>query len=279
MKTLLPSHESNYDSTTEVNKKEQFGDYIFPDQRIGVVIPAYNEEMNIGKTLQRIPKNISNKLEIAVIDDGSIDNTYQIVSKYDVNVIRHSKNRGNGAATKTGINFFRKKNSDVVVILDGDGQHDPKYISKFVEPILTNSCDFVIGNRFTYFYDMNAYRKFCSKLMTALYFLLFRKKVSDPTNGYRALSSRLVNNLTFDSEYSLTQEMLFKIIPYYNYKQIPIILKQRDHGYSFIKMRDYFSKIILLFIKYYIFPKIKWITHRIFSKKFRDRVRIYILKT
>lgn len=271
MKTLLPSQKSNYDST-KMNKKEQYADYLFPDLRISVVIPAYNEEMNIGKTLARIPKNISNKMEVVVIDDGSVDNTYQLASKYDVNIIRHPKNRGNGAATKTGLNYCKKRKCDIAIILDGDGQHDPKYMSKFIEPIFKDSIDFVIGNRFTYQYKMNAYRKLCSKLMTAFYFLLLRKKISDPTNGYRALSSKLINNIGFESEYSLTQEMLFKIIPKYNFKEIPVKVKQREHGESFLKLKNYFTKIILFFIKYYIFPKITWITHRLLSKETRERM-------
>ncbi len=237
-----------------------------------MVIPAYNEELNIGKTLAQIPKNISNKMEIIVVDDGSVDHTYKIAKKYDINIIRHPKNRGNGAATKTGLNYCKKINCDVAVILDGDGQHDPKYIGKFIKPIFENSIDFVIGNRFTYFYNMNAYRKLCSKLMTAFYFLLLRKKISDPTNGFRALSSKVINNIGFESEYSLTQEMLFKIIPKYNFKEIPIIVKQREHGQSFLRLKNYFTKIILFFIKYYIFPKITWITHRLLSKETRNRM-------
>ncbi|MFX1363501.1 MAG: glycosyltransferase family 2 protein [Promethearchaeota archaeon] len=272
MKTLLPSQKPSYDSTTKMNKKEQYEDYRFPSLRIGVVIPAYNEEMNIGKTLDKIPRNISNKMEIIVIDDGSDDNTYQIASKYDVNIIRHHKNRGNGAATKTGLNYCKEVKCDVVVLLDGDGQHDPKYINDFIEPIFKDNIDFVIGNRFMNYYNMNIYRKLCSKLMTAFYFLLLRKKISDPTNGYRALSSKLINKIGFESEYSLTQEMLFKIIPYYNFKEIPVKVKQREYGQSFIKLKNYFTKIILFFIKYYVFPKITWITHRLLSKDTRERM-------
>ena len=109
MKTLLPSQKSNY-NTTRRNNKNQYSDFLFPNLRVGVVIPAYNEELNIGKTLERIPTNISNKMEIVVVDDGSVDNTYEVANHYDINIIRHPKNRGNGAATKTGLNFCKKKN-------------------------------------------------------------------------------------------------------------------------------------------------------------------------
>ena len=252
--------------------------YLFPGLKIGVIIPAYNEETNIGNLLERIPYNLSEKMEIIVVDDGSVDNTYEVASRYDVSIIKHPKNRGNGAATKTGLAYCKDNNFNIAIILDGDGQHDPKDISDFIRTIKEDNIDFVIGNRFKQYYDMNAYRKFCSKLMTAFYFLLLRRKISDPTNGYRALSSNIINKIEFESDYSLTQEMLFKIIPKFNFKEIPVKVKQREHGQSFIKLKKYFTKIILFFIKYYIFPKITWITHRLLSKETRNRME-FILKT
>jgi len=115
--------------------------------------------------------------------------------------------------------------------------------------------------------------------MTAFYFIFLRRKVADPTNGYRALSSKLLKELEFESEYSLTQEMLYKIIPYYKYKEIPVKVNPRNHGQSFIKIKNYLLKILLLFLKFYIFPKVRKITHKILSDEFRTRVKSYYLKT
>ncbi|MFX1311084.1 MAG: glycosyltransferase family 2 protein [Promethearchaeota archaeon] len=278
MKISIPSEKSNHIST-KVNTEPKNVNYIYSGLKVGIVIPAYNEELNIGKTLELIPTNISDKLNVIVIDDGSVDKTSEIASYFNVILIRHPHNKGYGAAVRTGLEYCRNNKFEIAIILDADGQHNPKYIKDFIKPILEDNIDFVIGNRFNYYYEMESYKKLSLKTMTALYMVFLHKKIMDPTNGYRALTLKVLENLELESEYSISQEMLFKIIPYYNYKQIPIIIKQRDHGKSFIKMRNYFSKIILLFIKYYIFPKIKGITHRIFSKKFRDRVRIYILKT
>lgn len=253
--------------------------YNFPSIKIGVVIPAFNEELNIGKTLEQIPKNISDQLEIIVIDDGSIDKTSKIAKKYDVTLLKHPKNRGNGAATNTGLTYCKNNKCDIAVILDADGQHDPKDISSFIKPILEDSIDFVIGNRFKYYYDMQPKRKLCSKLMTAFYFLFFHKKVSDPTNGYRALSLKLLQELELESEYSVTQEMLYKIVPFYKYKQLPIKVKPRTEGESFISIKNYLLKIVLLFLKFYIFPKIQKFTHKVLTEEFRKRIKTYYLKT
>ena len=271
MKTLLPTQKSDY-SPNKLKSDTDKRNYIFPGLSNAIVIPAYNEELSLGKTLKKIPTNLSDKMEIVVIDDGSIDNTSIIANKYNVNLLKHSRNRGNGAAVKTGLNFCKNKKYDIAVILDADGQHNPMYLSDFIKPIVEDNVDFVIGNRFKYYYRMNPYKKFCSKLMTAFYFLLLRKKISDPTNGYRALSSKLINRIEFESEYSLTQEMLFKIIPKYNFMEIPIIVEKREHGKSFIKLNNYLNKITLLFIKYYIFRKLKKVINRLLSKETRDKL-------
>ena len=278
MKTLFPSEKSDV-AIKDTNNEFLGKKYLFPTLKIGVVIPAYNEESNIGNMLESIPKNISEKLDVIVIDDGSIDKTSEIAESYGVTLLKHPKNRGNGAATKTGLNFCREGNYNIAVILDADGQHNPFYIGDFVKSVMEDGIDFVIGNRFKFYYDMDVKRKLCSKLMTAIYFLFLRKKISDPTNGYRALSSKLLRDLEFESEYSLTQEMLFKIIPFYKYKEIPIKVRKRNHGQSFIKIKHYLLKIILLFIKFYVFPKVKKITHKILSEEFRTRVKTYYLKT
>ncbi|MFX0030320.1 MAG: glycosyltransferase family 2 protein [Candidatus Hermodarchaeota archaeon] len=278
MKSTLPSEKPEY-NTKKHNEKTSNVNYLFPGLKVGVIIPAYNEEMNIGKTLTQIPKNISDKLNVIVVDDGSSDRTCEIVRDFEVILLKHPRNRGNGAATKTGLDYCRENMHEIAIILDADGQHHPKYISDFIKPIMEDTIEFVVGNRFRYYYDMDINRKLCSKLMTAFYLLFLRKKIADPTNGYRALSYNLIQDIEFESEYSLTQEMLFKIIPYYKYKEIPIKVNPRDHGESFIKIKNYLLKIVLLFIKFYIFPKIKRLTHKILSEDFRNRVKTYYLKT
>ncbi|MFX1408977.1 MAG: glycosyltransferase family 2 protein [Promethearchaeota archaeon] len=278
MKTSLPTQSPKH-TTKEVNLKYQDINYLFPGLRIGVVIPAFNEELNIGNTIEKIPNNISEKLNIIVVDDGSRDKTSEIASLYDIILLKHQKNRGNGAATKTGLEYCKNANYDIAIILDADGQHEPKYISNFIATILEDNIEFVIANRFKYFYDMELKRKFCSKLMTAFYILFLHKKISDPTNGYRALSSKVLSEVEYESEYSLTQEMLFKIVPYYKYKEIPIKVNPRNHGKSFIKIKNYLTKIVLLFIKFYIFPKIKKVTHKVLTEEFRNRVKRYYLRT
>ncbi len=253
--------------------------YIYPNLKIGLIIPAFNEELNIRKVLLSIPKNLSNELKILVIDDGSTDRTYEIAKSLNCIVLKHKQNKGNGAATITGLNYCRENDYEVAVILDADGQHNPKHITDFINPIIENRVDFTIGNRFKYPYKMNTNKKLCSKLITAFYFVILRKKISDPTNGYRALSSKIFKNVNFDSNYSITQEMLYKIVPFYKFKQIPILVNERKNGESFIKLNKYFFKMVLMLLKYYIFPKFRKITRKIFNKKIRRIITSSVLKT
>jgi len=262
-----------------LDSSEKTDKLIYPDSKIAIIIPAYNEEKNIGSVLKNIPINISNKLEVIVVDDGSNDNTAEIARNYNAKVIKHEKNQGNGAATRTGLNYCKELNPDAAVILDADGQHNPKYLYHFIKPIIEEGCHLTIGNRFMYHYRMSPKKRVCSLMITALYKLILRKKISDPTNGYRALSSEVIKNIELESDYSVTQEMLLRVIPFYRYKEIPIKLQQRRSGSSFISLRKYFPKMLLFIIKYYIFPKIRKFSSFLFQEKTRSIIGYYLLKT
>ena len=157
-------------------------EYLYPGLRVGIIMPAFNEQMNIGKTLSLIPKNISEQLDVIVIDDGSTDNTYKIANQYNSIVLRHNLNKGNGAAIQTGLEFCKRKRYDIVIIIDADGQHEPKYIKDFIRPIVRDDYDYVIGNRFQYYYDMSIIKKVCSRIMSFLLSFILGQTISDGTN-------------------------------------------------------------------------------------------------
>ncbi len=112
---------------------------------IFVVVPAYNEEKMIKKTINSLHNE--GYYNIIVVDDGSNDRTYDILKKCDVIVCRHVINRGLGGALGTGISCALLYEPKVIVTFDADGQHDPKDIEKVVHPIINEDYDFVIGSR------------------------------------------------------------------------------------------------------------------------------------
>ena len=247
-------------------------EYLYPGLRVGIIIPAYNEEKNIGKTLSLMPRNISDKFEVIVIDDGSRDKTVEIANLFDTTVIRHIKNKGNGAAIQTGLDYCRDNGKEIVLIIDADGQHEPRYIKDFIKPIIEDGYDYVIGNRFRYHYNMRLVKKVASRIMSSVVSFVLGQKISDPTMGFRALSKRVIKLTYFESDYSITLEMLFKIVPYFRTCQIPIKINERVYGQSFIKLKRYFYKTFFSFIKYFLFPKVYRFTSHALRKDLRRKV-------
>jgi glycosyltransferase involved in cell wall biosynthesis len=110
--------------------------------KIVAVIPCFNTQEYIAQVIYGCNKYVN---EVLVVDDGSTDKTAQVAKAAGASVISHDKNRGKGAAMKTAI---RNANADIIVFLDGDGQHDPEDIPKLLNPIIEGKADFVIGSRF-----------------------------------------------------------------------------------------------------------------------------------
>jgi len=170
--------------------------------KLVIIIPAFNESPAIQTVLRSLPKNIKGFTNILplVVDDGSTDETYQKAQKSEAQVIRHSINRGVGAATKTGILWALKKNADITVTFDADGQHDPNDIKKIIEPILLKKADVVIGSRFLKKQKVPIDRliiNWCANLVTYLFFGVFS---TDTQSGLRALSKKAMASLNFKTD-------------------------------------------------------------------------------
>jgi len=152
--------------------------------KIITVLPAFNEEKKISRIIRNIKKlKIVNK--IIVVDDGSTDNTSKISRKVGAGVIRYKKNRGVGYATKLGLKEATRQNPDIIIFLDSDGQHDPKYIPKFIEKI-KNGYDYVYGLRDLYNYPFN--RKIGNFALRTLANILCPTGILDTECGFRALN-------------------------------------------------------------------------------------------
>jgi glycosyltransferase involved in cell wall biosynthesis len=165
------------------------------------IIPAHNESENIGKIVSETSKYVS---VVIVVDDGSSDNTAQVADSLNAKVVRHKHNTGKGAALKRGLIECLKYNPDVVITLDGDGQHDPADIPKLLEPIENEEADIVIGSRYGRGYvnmEMPRYRRIG---LSFIYFMnrnLINTKIKDTKSGYRVYTKNIVSIM---SRYSST---------------------------------------------------------------------------
>ncbi len=159
--------------------------------KIVAAIPCLNEGQFIGDIVTRSRKYVDT---VIVIDDGSTDNTSEVAKGAGAEVIRHERSRGAGAATKAAFEVAKTYNADILVTLDGDGQHNPDEIPRVLAPILDNEVDLVIGSRFlpANLIEIPRYRKFGIDVITWLYNLGSKKKVSDSQSCFRAHSRRLL---------------------------------------------------------------------------------------
>jgi len=157
--------------------------------KIIAVIPCLNEEKFIGDVVSKTIKYVD---KVFVIDDGSKDATARIAREAGAEVISHSSSQGAGAATRTGFEAALKSGADIVVTLDGDGQHDPGEIPLLTKPVVDGKADLVIGSRFLSEAKVLFYRKFGIDVITWLYNAGHRVKIKDAQSGFRAYSRKAV---------------------------------------------------------------------------------------
>ena len=165
-----------------------------------IIIPAYNEEKNIGAVLDGIKKQYPG-FPILVINDGSSDNTEKVAREHNAEVISLPFNSGYGIALQTGFLYAVKNDYSIVVQMDSDGQHDPANIKDLIEEVQKENCDVVIGSRFL---SKDSYK---SSLLRSAGMLLFgsiasflcRQKVTDPTSGFQALKGKAIHFAASDN--------------------------------------------------------------------------------
>ncbi len=173
--------------------------------KIGVAVPAYNEEKLIGETLKGIPSFVD---RIYVVDDASTDNTSKIVEEFmkkdsRIVLIRHSENKGVGGAIvsawKRGI-----EEVDILAVMAGDNQMDPEDLPALLDPIVEGKVDFTKGNRFLKDYDlrMSYWRRFGTFLLTVLTKIASGYwHIGDPQNGYVAIATNALKKIDLDKLY------------------------------------------------------------------------------
>jgi UDP-N-acetylglucosamine---dolichyl-phosphate N-acetylglucosaminyltransferase len=193
-----------------------------------IVIPAYNEDRVISDVIEAIPKAIKKitKITPLVIDDNSKDATAKQAKKSGAVCIRHEMNLGTGGAILTGIEAAKHMKADIVVTMDGDGQHDPHDIRALIQPIIQDNADVVLGSRLMSKQNKNmpTHRTVGNKLLNLATFLLCGLWVSDSQSGYKALSRKSLDIMQLSSSgYEFHSEIIGEIKRnHLRYKEVPI---------------------------------------------------------
>jgi len=173
------------------------------------VIPCLDEDQFIGDI---VAKALRHADKVIVVDDGSTDGTADVARQAGAEVIRHEKRRGAGAATRSGFEAAIKMGADVVVTLDGDGQHNPAEIPGLIKPLLDGKADLVIGSRFINpSTNMPPYRNLGIYIITWLYNIGSKSNITDSQSCFRAHSRKLLESINITrADFGFSIEVLVK---------------------------------------------------------------------
>ncbi len=240
-----------------------------------IIIPAYNEEKNIGALLEQLAKpEISSHADVLVVDDASTDGTRDIVKKYGVPVVSHVYNLGYGSGLQSGYKYAVRRGYRYVIQMDADGQHDACNVPVLYRALTSedeggNTPDIVIASRFmegSSPYKVSAVKRFAIRLFEIMIYFGTGKKYTDPTSGLQGLSRRAVKFYShygnFDDRYPDANMILQMTLLGYRLQEVPAVMHYRTQG---ISMHSGLKPIIYMF--------------RMFFSILAVLIRIKILKT
>ena len=159
--------------------------------KILAAIPCYNEEATIGSVVLKAKRHVD---EVLVIDDGSIDDTARVAEEAGAVVIKHKENEGKSLGVKNAFKYALENDFDVVVTIDGDGQHDADEIPNLLKPITDGKADMAIGFRFGRLTEMPLWRKVGKRVLDYATGLR-AQKITDSQCGFRAFNKKAIESL------------------------------------------------------------------------------------
>ncbi len=200
-----------------------------------VVIPAYNEERNLLKVIEKI-REFTSDAEIAVVDDGSVDKTASSLDS-DTVLIRHAINLGDGAARQTGFKYALQKGFEFVINIDADGQHNPGDIVRILRELREKKYDIIIGSRFISGKRSNnsLLRYIGSRIFSYVVRLLTGELITDPTSGFRGVNRKAMYffaNHFYPESYPDADVIIASHYSGLKIKEIPVSMNMRKAGKS-----------------------------------------------
>ena len=204
--------------------------------RRAAVIPAWNEAATIAGVIAEI-RAVDPGMEIIVVDDGSFDKTAVIAAGAGARVLRLACNLGIGGAVQTGYQAARELGCELVVQVDGDGQHDPRELPLIMEPVLDGRADIVIGSRFAGAgkYRAPPIRRLGMRIFATFVSVLVGKSLSDTSSSFRAVNRRALSLFAVDYPhgYLETIEATVMAVRYgLRIEEVPVQMRERTSGRS-----------------------------------------------
>lgn len=216
-----------------------------------IIIPAFNEEANIEKTVESILRD-SLGFDYVIINDCSRDNTRKICENKGYNVVNLPINLGIGGAVQTGYKYAVRNGYDMAVQVDGDGQHDPKFLEEMAEYLEKQNLDMVIGSRFIekQGFQSSGLRRVGIRFFTGLIKILTGKTITDPTSGLRMIGKNVLAIFAEDypKDYPEPESVVAILRRKMKVEEIPVVMYEREGGVSSISMKKsvyYMVKVTL----------------------------------
>ena len=224
-----------------------------------VVIPAYNEALNIKKTVIDL-KNNAPDVDYVVVNDGSKDNTLEVLEQNNFNYIDSICNLGLFGAVQTGFKLAMKEKYDVVIQFDGDGQHSAKYIDLLVKEI-ENGNSIVIGSRFVDEKKPFTARMIGSRLIAWAIKLITGKTIKDPTSGFRAYDKACIRDYATEMNNPPEPDTLvYMLRKNRKIKEVQVQMSEREFGESYLDLVNtikYMSRMMVSIFLIQPFRKVK----------------------
>lgn len=238
IKSNLDEYKYQFDLLIRKLGHEQIEDLLkkeMADKEIMVIIPAYNEADNLKILLARVPDKIKGKkVGVLVVDDGSADNTREVVLDSGHMVVQNKINRGQGAASRLGYDVLLRNNVPYGVTMDADNQQMPEEIENVLAPVLDKTCDLVIGSRVLgTTYKSSLMRRAGVQFFTKIVNLATGLKLTDCSNGFKAFDVNKISKLNLrEEQFQSTEVILEAAKKGLKIVEVPITVKERKYGAS-----------------------------------------------
>ena len=202
--------------------------------KVLIIIPAYNEALNIEKTVKDVTTNT--KYDYVVINDCSKDNTKEVCEKNGFHVLNLPINYGLTSGIQVGMKYAYSHDYDIAIQFDGDGQHQAKYLKDLVKEVENGNCDVAIGSRFVTEKKPHSLRMLGSNLISFCIKITTGKKIKDTTSGMRAYNKEAIKR--FITNKSLTPEpdtLVYLMKKGMKVKEVQVEMSDREFGESYLK--------------------------------------------
>lgn len=226
-----------------------------------IVIPAYNEAENIELVVNNLIKNYP-QYDYVIINDGSTDTTRKICARNKYNLLDLPVNVGLSGAIKSGMRYANYYGYDYVLQLDGDGQHDPKYIQSMIDKMRETGCDIVIGSRFKTERKPVTSRMIGSQILTmAIWITTKGQYIGDVTSGMRLFNKKMIKRFGYDMHYSPEPDTLAYLLNCgVKIEEVQVMMHERMAGVSYLNFKNSAWYMLKMLFSIFIF---QWFRQRV----------------